>query len=282
MRTRFATGLALTAALALAAPSAQAQQRDNNRRGGSEQRGAAQRGGEQRGSAQRGTAVPRGQARGESPRAQQGRQTPPRVVTSRPPARVVTSRPYMVRRDALPYRGAYNTRGRVRAVPRFLNRRAFIIGGPRFQRPYYTFRPRVSLSFGLWIGYPVAYPFYDVPYVYGTPYAYATPAPAAPYYDDGAPYDDSRAYEPAPGDGSDVSGQEPGGLSFTITPSSAAVFVDGVYVGTADEFGPTSQPLGLVPGQHRIEIRAEGYQTMVFDADVVAGQVVPYQATLRR
>jgi hypothetical protein len=34
-----------------------------------------------------------------------------------------------------------------------------------------------------------------------------------------------------------------GGVSFEITPNTAAVFVDGTYVGTIAEFGPESQPL---------------------------------------
>jgi hypothetical protein len=74
----------------------------------------------------------------------------------------------------------------------------------------------------------------------------------------------------------------PGGVSFEITPDSAAVFVDGTYVGTAATFGPTSQPLGLIPGRHHIEVRAAGYRTMTFDADVRSGQVIPYQGTLQR
>ena len=76
--------------------------------------------------------------------------------------------------------------------------------------------------------------------------------------------------------------QQPGGVSFDVTPDTAAVFVDGVFVGTAGSFGPRSQPLGLVPGRHKIEVRASGYHTMTFDADVVAGQVIPYQGTLQR
>jgi hypothetical protein len=60
------------------------------------------------------------------------------------------------------------------------------------------------------------------------------------------------------------------------------VFIDGSYVGTVGEFTPTTQPIGLAPGRHRIEIRAPGYQTMELDADIVAGQVIPYQGVLER
>ena len=89
----------------------------------------------------------------------------------------------------------------------------------------------------------------------------------------------------SPGYSASVSGQptsSPGGLSFAITPNNAAVFVDGTYVGTVADFGPDSQPLGMIAGRHHIEIRAEGFRPMAFDADVVAGQVLPYQGTLQR
>jgi hypothetical protein len=60
------------------------------------------------------------------------------------------------------------------------------------------------------------------------------------------------------------------------------VFVDGTYMGTGEEFGPRIQPLGLTAGRHHIEVRADGYQTISFDATVTAGQVLPYQASLQR
>jgi hypothetical protein len=227
-------------------------------------------------------------------------------------------------------------RGSVRVAPRYIGSRGFG-GGVRFSRPYYSFRPRFSLGFGLWAGYPVPYYggyAYDDPYAYG---AYAPSYPPAPYADPYAtggyapsPYDNPAAnpqYDPqygqqqdpqygqqqygyppaqdpsasyppsgdpnggyypqqAPAGGSigvQPGGQQPvsGGVSFQITPSSAAVFVDNNFVGTVGLFDPTSQPLGLTTGRHHIEIRASGYQTMTFDADIVAGQVIPYQGTLQ-
>jgi hypothetical protein len=72
-----------------------------------------------------------------------------------------------------------------------------------------------------------------------------------------------------------------GGVSFEITPNTAAVFVDGTFVGSVAQFGPTSEPLRLLPGRHHIEIRASGYQPMVFEANVTPGQVTPYQGTLQ-
>lgn len=212
----------------------------------------------------------------------------------------------------------------VRVAPRIIGSRGFGFSSQRFYRPYYSFRPRISLGFGLWAGYPVSYPYYyDYPYSYGypypaDPYAYGYPAasyaypsvnqpsgyppssyppssysgsgyPASGYPASGYPADNSVApryapQQPATGSvGVQPGGQQPdsGGVSFEITPSTAAVFVDGTYVGTSADFGPSSQPLGLIPGRHHIEVRASGYQTMSFDADVTAGQVIPYQGTLQ-
>lgn len=187
-------------------------------------------------------------------------------------------------------------------------------------RPYYTFRPHFSLGIGLWAGYPIswsAYFGYGYPYDYGyypaAPYYsgyYGYPYPSySPYYYDDPPATAAPNYQSnyPPGNsgyGSYYPQQQPsqqpqqqggtitmqpgteqqasGGVTFEITPSNASVFVDGTYMGTGSEFGPTMQPLGLSVGRHHVEIRAEGYRTMTFDADVAAGQVTPYRATLQR
>jgi hypothetical protein len=162
---------------------------------------------------------------------------------------------------------------------------------------------------GLWLGYPVTYPYYyGYPYGYPYPpdpyiYGYAGPSygyPARPYTssnqgqypatdddrdddDDAASGQNYPAQQSQPSIGVQRGDQSaPGGVSFEITPGDAAVFVDGTYVGTAGDFSPTSQPLGLVSGHHRIEIRASGYRTMTFDTDITSGQVLPYQGTLQR
>jgi hypothetical protein len=35
-------------------------------------------------------------------------------------------------------------------------------------------------------------------------------------------------------------------------------------------------------GHHKLEIRADGYRTMTVDADVIAGQVLPFQGEMER
>ena len=188
------------------------------------------------------------------------------------------------------------------------------VGPGRFYRPYYTFRPRVSLGFGLWVGFPITYPYdygyYDPYYSPGYPDPY--PYPAYPYPSSGYPgygtstsprypsgpapyppaYPSSSGRDPQYSEYPPTSGSvrvqpnqgqaNTGGVSFEITPGTAEVFIDGSYVGTAGEFTPTTQPLGLTPGRHQVEIRAPGYRTMQFDADVVAGQVIPFQGAMER
>jgi PEGA domain-containing protein len=202
-------------------------------------------------------------------------------------------------------RGGRVARGTVRAAPRAVVRvaprvvrsqvirpRVIAVSPYRFSRPYYAFRPRVSLGFGLWVGYPVLYPYYyryPYPYAYSYPYSYPYPPPAygypAPPYAYPAP-NPSTTYPPSGYPQVGPVTVQPGttsgaGVSFEITPVDADVYVDGTYVGRVASFGPLSQPLPVAPGRHLIEIRREGYQTLSFDADVTAGQVIPYQGAMQ-
>ena len=242
-----------------------------------EQRGAGDRG---RGPSTGRSAVPRAAAplpAGGS-RAIESRSAPRGVWRSEAP-RVYSSRPVAVAARS------YGPRGGVavgRVGPRVMVApRAVRVAPVRFYRPYYAFRPRLSLGFGLWVGFPITYPYYYGyynpyryydpyfdPYRYPGPYPYPpydSPYPAAGY----PPYPPPSAYPPQyppsgyppsgyPQSGYPPSGYPPagsvgvqgpnqadtGGLSFEITPSTAQVFVDGQYVGTVGQFTPTSQPLG--------------------------------------
>jgi len=140
------------------------------------------------------------------------------------------------------------------------------VGPVHFLHPYYTFRPHSIVGFGLWSGYPFAYP-YAFYYPYSS-YSYY------PYSYDPYTYDPYAYVQP--------SQTSMGGVSFDITPGDAELYVDNTRVGTVGEFTPTTQPLGLAAGHHHIDIRAAGYQTMSFDVDIAAGQVIPYQGSLER
>ena len=320
---RILASIALVTAAALTAIPAQAgQHRGGGQSGGGSRGATASRGGGQSGGGSRGAAVSRGGgSRGGATAGgrAQTRSNPVYRGGGGVQARSyggyrgggVQTRSYgAYRGGGVVVRGGVGTRyGGSRII---VGRSSFY--RPYYSRPYYSFRPRLSLGFGLWVGYPVAYPYYydpyySYPYSYGYPYAadpheygYAAPSygyPAQPYSSPrqstayprpdypSAPYPQAgQGYPPQPGPSVEAErgGQSSarGGVSFEITPESAEVFVDGTYVGAAGTFGPSSQPLGLSSGRHRIEIRADGYLTMTFDADVRSGQVLPYQGTLQR
>jgi hypothetical protein len=130
----------------------------------------------------------------------------------------------------------------------------------RFSRPYYSFLPRLSLGFGLWLGNPVPYPW--------------------SYLGDYRP----RVYGDYPEESYDVTAGAPvyGGASFDIQPNDADLFVDGEYVGPIGNFTPNSEPLTLTPGDHRIAVQREGFRPMEWDVTIEPGQVIPYRGAMER
>lgn len=197
-------------------------------------------------------------------------------------------------------------------VPRFSLGLGLWVGNPFSWSAYYGYGyPYYGAYYP-----PYYYGAYSSPYPYYPPYSYDDPPrSSAPAYPPPSNYGDNSGTYPQPPNGytyqqqpngtfqqqpNGAYQQQPngsigvpqggqpgdqqasGGMTFEITPSDASVFIDGTYMGTGHDFGPTLQPLGLSVGRHHIEIRAEGYKTMSFDADVTAGQVTPYRATLQR
>jgi hypothetical protein len=283
--------ISFAGALALAASPAFAQ----HHRGGGEERHES-------------AAAPRGEQRAERPAPQRQEQAQPRQEQARPQAqprqqqRVEQARPREAQRAvprenyrnddrrgvgrdyrAVPrqeYRGSYSApryyNGGSRYTGRYYGPRyvgpRFSIAPRRFYRPYYVFRPRFSVGFGIWAGFPVTYydPFY-YPYDY---YPYASGAPGV---------------YPVPPQGSvnvqpyaQPNQANMGGLSFDITPNTAEIYVDGEYFGEVGQFTPSAQPLGLPAGRHHVELREPGYDVMSFDVDIIAGQVIPYQGQLQQ
>jgi hypothetical protein len=162
--------------------------------------------------------------------------------------------------------------------------RRFEQGRRPIHQPYYSFRPRFTIGLGFFIGYPVAYPYgysYGYGYPYGSSYGYSY---GSPYYGYSSPYNTYGYPVSEPGSGyvSAAPGSAAvGGVSLEIDPPEAAVFLDGVYVGTVGDFSPTEQPLTLAAGKHHVEFKAQGYVSMAFDVTVVAGQVTPFQGTMQ-
>ena len=225
-------------------------------------------------------AAPRMESRQETPRAQQPRPVEtPRAEAPRPMATPrADNRNFDNRRNdnrgfddhrnddnrrndvvghAVPRPQVVVPRGNVYAPhysPRvYAPSRAYAIHS--YYRPY-AFRPRVSIGFGIYAGYPV-------PYTYSYPYpveVYGYGAPREVVINPSVP-----AY---------------GGVALDITPSDADVWVDGQYAGKVQDFDGTTQPLTLTPGTHTIQVQAPGYQPMTVDVGIQAGQVIPYRGDL--
>jgi hypothetical protein len=95
------------------------------------------------------------------------------------------------------------------------------------------------------------------------------------YYD---PFWASYGYAPDPFDANGPTG----GLRMNVEPKDAEVYVDGYYAGIVDDFDGHFQHLTLVPGPHRVEVRAPGYLTLVFDVSIQAHHTTEYRGALQR
>jgi hypothetical protein len=260
------TPAALVAAFTLAAAPSFAQEKYHGRQSSSGQQSSGQAsGGQGRERAQPRSEAPRVQPQGAPPQAvrPQAAAPPPAPMRQEAP-RAQAQRQLDVPRAevgrAVPRGNVYAPHYDPRYSPRY-SPRVYSPGvyAPRsYYRPY-AFRPRYSIGFGIFLGYPVpytySYPYPIVVYGYGAPRneVYVTPG--------------STSY---------------GGVALEITPSDAEVFVDGEYAGHVEDFDGTTQPLTLTPGTHHIEVQAPGYEPMSVDVGVQPGQVIPYRGDLRR
>jgi hypothetical protein len=67
-----------------------------------------------------------------------------------------------------------------------------------------------------------------------------------------------------------------------VEPENAEVYVDEYYAGIVDDFNGHFQHLTLVPGPHRVEVRAPEYLPRVFDVSIQAHHITEYRGTLQR
>ncbi len=67
-----------------------------------------------------------------------------------------------------------------------------------------------------------------------------------------------------------------------ISPGKASVYLDGEYVGIADNFDGFPSYLSVKPGRHTIEFRHAGYRTMTRSVRVPEGVVLRFNADLER
>jgi hypothetical protein len=72
-----------------------------------------------------------------------------------------------------------------------------------------------------------------------------------------------------------------GGLVLTTAPDMAQVYVDGYYVGLAEEFGLRGRAINLDAGAHRVELRAPGYETLMFRVVIEPNDLVRYRSEMQ-
>jgi hypothetical protein len=73
-----------------------------------------------------------------------------------------------------------------------------------------------------------------------------------------------------------------GSVRLKVKPRDAEIYVDGYYTGRVDDFDGALQHLDLEPGPHRIEIRASGYQSIIFEVRTIVGRSITYSGDMER
>jgi hypothetical protein len=135
---------------------------------------------------------------------------------------------------------------------------------------YYIYRPYYNPYgfYGPGFGYGLGYLYYD-PFWYGgygyDPYGYGYGGSGGYYYGSGG-Y--SQTYRDA------------GSMRLKVKPRDAQVYVDGYFVGVVDSFDGVFQKLTLDGGNHRIEIKADGFEPVALDVLITPGETVTYKGEL--
>lgn len=72
-----------------------------------------------------------------------------------------------------------------------------------------------------------------------------------------------------------------GSIKLRVKPKEAEVYVDGTYYGQVDNYDGTFQHLDLAAGTHKVEIRANGYETLQLQMRVLPGKTVTYTGEMK-
>lgn len=75
--------------------------------------------------------------------------------------------------------------------------------------------------------------------------------------------------------------EETGYLLPQVTPGTAEVIVDGEYLGTVDDLRRTGVGQELLPGPHRLELRAPGYEAVTAGVRIAADETLYYRRDLQ-
>jgi hypothetical protein len=148
--------------------------------------------------------------------------------------------------------------------------------------PYYT------PYYGGYGGYGYGYGYY-YPYGFGMGYGLYSGLGWNPYYGD--PFGDPYGYGYGSGYGDSYGGysgsriygsHDQGNLKLKVKPRAAKVYVDGYFVGYVEQFDGAFQKLPLNGGRHKVEIKADGFETAEFDVLITPEQTITFQGDLKR
>jgi len=73
-----------------------------------------------------------------------------------------------------------------------------------------------------------------------------------------------------------------GALRLKVKPRDADVYVDGYFAGRVDDYDGIFQRLRVDPGPHRIEIRQEGYEPLLFEVRIQPDKTLTYTGELEK
>ena len=118
-------------------------------------------------------------------------------------------------------------------------------------------------------GYYGGYGYYD-PWGYSSGYGYYG-GYSDPWYGGYPTYPQSS-----------YTSSDEGSLKLKIKPRQAEVYVDGYFVGVVDDFDGIFQRLHVESGPHRIEVRANGYETLEFEVRITPEHTTTYTGELKR
>lgn len=72
-----------------------------------------------------------------------------------------------------------------------------------------------------------------------------------------------------------------GALRLKMRPREAAVYVDGYYAGRVDDFDGVFQRLRVESGPHRIEVRLDGFEPLMFELRIQPDRTITYKGDLK-
>jgi hypothetical protein len=165
-----------------------------------------------------------------------------------------------------------------------------VIVGGGYYNPFFPYGfgyPGYSLGLGFGFADPWYDPFMYSGYGYGYGYGgyggggYGGGGYGAGGYGAGGYPDDYYAYTSGAQDPRATAEPE-GSIRLKVKPRDAKVYIDGYFVGVVDSFDGAFQKVSVGGGHHRVEVKADGYETAVFDVLVTPTQTVTYQGDLKR